>query len=655
MWRDPWPPVPPNGRHVREPGNSGTEQRLISYGLVTTAAAGLLVWLSGQLAGLLFGQTWMHLSLGDVAAVLWRLPSTLGNPKLAWPAEVRRALPGPVGLYFSAALVVGGIAGAIAATVRLAIQYLPGRAPGHRPGREHTRRHRKGSVWASARELRLLYVRRPRPGQVIVGRTSRLAGPAKGGRLLASEDCHSVLIFGPTGSYKTSGVLVPGILDWQGPLLATSVKPDVLRATMAQRARKGEITIIDPLGASGEVVAQWTPLASCGTWAGAQQMALMLANATEQTPTEEQRPEHRFWKTMGVKFLAPMLYAAAVKGLAMRDVLHWLDTREDDAVTEILEATGVQAAVDAWNSSQWRTDRARDSLYATAEEMLHVYQDERIASWTEGHSLDVDYFLSGENTIYLYAPAHQQRLLRPLFETISQQVVAAAQERAARSPNGLLDPRLGLFLDEAGNCAALSELDVLATTARGQGIQLVTVWHDRSQLEARYGAKASTILNNHRAKLFLSGLADLSALELGSRLIGDRQQVEQSRSMGSDGRHSLNESPLYRPLLAVEDLRRLRPGEGVLLYGHLRPTPIRLRPFYVPAERRRRRRLEDKAERQLRRGEQRRERATMRARQRAEQAEREQTPQPSLTERLNAWLAGGRLPTTGGQGAHDDR
>jgi hypothetical protein len=52
----------------------------------------------------------------------------------------------------------------------------------------------------------------------------------------------------------------------------------------------------------------------------------------------------------------------------------------------------------------------------------------------------VNYFLSGENTIYLYAPAHQQRLLHPLCETITQQVVAAAQEKAARSPDGLLDP-----------------------------------------------------------------------------------------------------------------------------------------------------------------------------------------------------------------------
>jgi type IV secretion system protein VirD4 len=177
----------------------------------------------------------------------------------------------------------------------------------------------------------------------------------------------------------------------------------------------------------------------------------------------------------------------------------------------------------------------------------------------------------------------------------------------------MLQPRLGLFLDEAGNCAALSDLDVLATTARGQGIQLVTVWHDKSQLEARYGPKASTILNNHRAKLFLSGLADLSALELGTRLIGDQALVERNRSMGSDGRHSLNESTQYRPLLPVEDLRRLRPGEGVLLYGHLRPTPIRLRPFYEPREQARREHAEDRAARGVARTERRLGRTTERA------------------------------------------
>jgi hypothetical protein len=82
-------------------------------------------------------------------------------------------------------------------------------------------------------------------------------------------------------------------------------------------------------------------------------------------------------------------------------------------------------------------------------------------------------------------------------------------------------------------------------------------------------------------------------------LIGDQALVDRNRSMGSDGRHSLNESTSYRPLLPVEDLRRLRPGEGVLVYGHLRPTPIRLRPFYAPREQTRRERAEDRAARRM--------------------------------------------------------
>jgi type IV secretion system protein VirD4 len=604
MWHETWPPLPPGGHRPPDAAPfTGPGDQLLAVGLGASVGAGALVWATGQAAALAFGHTWLDVSPADVAHVLWHLPQHWGDPALAWPASVRSPLPGPVGMYTSFAGLVGGISGGTAAVLR----YLPGRAAGHRPGHVRPAKH-AGALWAGNRELRQLTVRDPEPGRVILGRTAGLWG-----RLLAAEDCHSVLVFGPTGSYKTSALVIPAVLEWSGPLLATSVKPDLLRATLAHRARLGQVLVIDPLGASGMPAAKWSPLASCSTWAGAQQMAVMLANAIEQTPTEEQRPEHRFWKTMGTKFLAPMLYAAATKGLSMAEVLHWLDSREDQQIKDILDAAGVPAATDAWESSQYRTDRAVDSLYATAEEVLHVYGNQRVAASTEGHDLDLDAFLSGDNTIYLYAPAHQQRLLRPLFEAITQQVVAAAQEQAALAPDGMLSPRLGLFLDEAGNCAALSDLDVLATTARGQGIQLVTVWHDKSQLEARYGPKAATILNNHRAKLFLSGLADLSALELGARLIGDQALTERNRSMGSDGRHSLNESTQYRPLLPVEDLRRLRPGEGVLLYGHLRPVPIRLRPFYTPREQHRRDRAEDRAARRLGRAQRRLGRKTERA------------------------------------------
>jgi type IV secretion system protein VirD4 len=86
------------------------------------------------------------------------------------------------------------------------------------------------------------------------------------------------LVFGPPGSFKTAGVVIPAILEWAGPVLATSVKPDVIKATRAHRERRGEVVVLDPMGASGLVGARWTPLAFCRTGAGAQQMAATIAH-----------------------------------------------------------------------------------------------------------------------------------------------------------------------------------------------------------------------------------------------------------------------------------------------------------------------------------------------------------------------------------------
>jgi hypothetical protein len=93
---------------------------------------------------------------------------------------------------------------------------------------------------------------------------------------------------------------------------------------------------------------------------------------------------------------------------------------------------------------------------------------------------------------------------------------------------------------------------------------------------------------------------------------------------------TLNESTSYRPLLPVEDLRRLRPGEGVLLYGQLRPVPIRLRPFYTACEQTRRERAEERAARRLARTQQRLGRKTERAfKRRQHRRDREQARRPA--------------------------
>jgi type IV secretion system protein VirD4 len=557
MWRD-----------RREPfaEHRATDAIWLTIGAVLLAT-GLLVWAVGQVAAVLFGAHHpLPMPAEEMAGVLWNLPGHLDDPAQAWPRNVRGILPGPVGMYAALVLVVWGPVLGLGLLVRAC-----------RP-RAMRERKARGARWASLWQLRRLLVTGPRSGRIVLGRRDRWRDLLVGRVLLAVEQCHSVLCFGPPGSYKTHALVIPAALEWSGPLVATSIKPDLLRATLAHRAALGEVWVYDPLGLSGVPGAQWTPLAYCGTYAKAKRVGRMLADAAD---VQGHKPDDAsYWQLLGAKLLACVLYAAAGTGRTMADVARWVDVQDFDEVATCLGELGDQQALDAWAACISRPDNTRGSVFGTAETLLDVFGDPTIAESAEGCDLDVDALLTGaNNTLYLYAPASEQERLRPLFELLVSVVIARAEELAAKQPDGMLNPRLFVCLDEAGNCAAIKKLPQLATTGRGQGIQLLTIWHDEAQLAYRYGRRAATVLNGHRAKLLLSGQADPASLELASKLVGDQAVTQISQTMG-DGRRSHTESVGYRRLLPPEAVRQLRPKRALLIYGHLPPVRIRLRPWF---------------------------------------------------------------------------
>ena len=174
----------------------------------------------------------------------------------------------------------------------------------------------------------------------------------------------------------------------------------------------------------------------------------------------------------------------------MADVVRWIDEQESDEVVDALDTAGQWQALQALRATWGRDDRQRSAVYTTAETVVEVFADPAVAASTMPGPGDIDplRLLDGANTLYLCAPAHEQRRLRPLFSGLVSRVIEAAYERAGRQGRPL-DPPLLVVLDEAANVAPLTELDVLASTAAGHGIQLVTVWQDLAQLTARYGAE----------------------------------------------------------------------------------------------------------------------------------------------------------------------
>jgi type IV secretion system protein VirD4 len=521
-------------------------------------AAGALLWITGQLSGRLFGGAWPPVRTSEIGSVVAQYPHHIGDPAQAWPARARELVPGPLAFYGTLiALVIPALAAAV----------WPSARRGNRGGGARSAR------WGRPRDLRPLRAHGHESGRLTLGRVN--------GRLVAAEPRQSVIVIGPTQTGKTTGFAIPAILEWEGPVVATSVKTDLLRETLTARSsRAGANTwVYDPTGSTGLPGAGWTPLMECLSWQGAQRVADWLVRAARPGSATNEAAD--FWYVTTAKLLAPILLAAGCSGGTMAQVVQWVDGQEDEPVRFALEANGEEEAVGAFEAISMWDERTRGSVYATAQTVLIAYADPGVLASAMTAELRAVRLLDGGcHTAYLCAPAHEQRRLQPLFATLVQEIVAHAYERTTHTGKPL-DPPLLLVLDECANIAPLRDLATLASTGAGQGIQLVSVFQDMAQINAVYGRdRTPTIVSNHRAKVILSGIADPLTLEYLARLLGDEQVPHVSATSSAEGRHSTTESVTYRNLAPANVLREMRPGQGVLVYGHLAPARIALRPWF---------------------------------------------------------------------------
>ncbi len=533
--------------------------------------AGAVVWLWGGTAGALFGRGWPSVRAGELPGIALKLPSRLGDPALAWPREVRSDLPAPAGFYEALALLV--LAGVAVARIASGLM---------RPG--------AGARWARAGELRALRGQRGRPGHI---HTGRLVLGRHRGRLLRAEERHALVVFGPPQSGKSAGLAIPALLEWQGPAVASSIKTDLLGATLDRRRRMGDVFVFDPFGLSGVPSHGWSPLRGARTWDGALEVAWRIAAAAELD--ERGVDGGDFWALAAEQRLAPLLYTAAATGAGMESVVRWTygqGTRQlHEALARLGEGTAsaqsdaeqaladANAAYDAVRAFEAQADRTRSSIEATAQALLRAYRFTRVVRSAERSDITADRVLDGPATLYLIGDAKASKLLRPIFLALLGEIVDRAYERATRA-GGRLERPLLLCLDEAGNVAPLPSLAEIASTAPSHNIQLVSIFHDLAQARSRYRQQAETVVNSHRARMLLPGVADLETLRYFAGLIGEEEVRDLTHTTGAGG-SSRSVARRRRPLLAPEALRQLPAGDALLLYGRLAPVRVALRMWFA--------------------------------------------------------------------------
>jgi type IV secretory pathway TraG/TraD family ATPase VirD4 len=420
-------------------------------------------------------------------------------------------------------------------------------------------------------------------GEAARAEVARLGGGAylglgRNGSWALADPESAVMVLGPPRSGKTSAVMIPAVLGCSGPVVATSTKPEVLRASVRARSEIGQAWLFDPAGSEkslpeGVRRLSWSPVAAAGSW----DQALVMARAmTSCARPAAGSTNESHWSERAAALLAPLIYAANLTDQTIAEVLSWVLRHELKVARSILLDAEAEVADDVLAGIERTDSRERSSIFSATAGVLAAYNADAVREGAAHPNFDPTRFAASTDTIYITAPEHRQSLCAPLIVGLLEQVRHAVYERwATQAMDG---PPMLWALDEVANIAPIHDLPSLVSQAGGQGLQVMVGLQDLSQARTRWGADAAEgFMSLFQTKAVLSGIGDTRTLESISVALGeyDRKVVSSSLGKGESDKwldpDHYNESVSYQTqrqrVLTPGEIAKLPPGQALLLQG----------------------------------------------------------------------------------------
>ena len=543
-------------------------------GLVAVAVFGLLLRVAGSVAAFLTGHPQPTADLAAGIRVLGAPldPSTaLGSPGLSpfvyWAVVLVLLAVVTVAVVFAWRLIRRGRG-------RVDPRRLDGAATGP-----------EIAAVASPRALlRRASTFRPSLEKPRVSDVGYLLGSSRGRQVWATVE-DSMLLIGPPRSGKGLHIVINAILDAPGAVVTTSTRPDNLTATLRARQQGGRpVAVFDPQQIAPGLPAglRWSPVRGCED----PLTAMIRANGLSSATSFGSVSGGDFWQGKTTAAIQGLLHAAALDHRDAGALYSWAlsPTSAGDAV-RILQAN--PRAAEGWAESlesMLQSDpRTRDSIWQGVSLAFSALADPRVLDAVTprpGEEFDPERFLTELGALYLLATGAGAGASASLVAAFIEDLVEVARKLAARSAGARLDPPLLLALDEIGNLAPLPSLPTLMAEGGGTGITTLPVLQSLAQAREKWGENAAAaIWDASIVKIILGGASNSRDLQDLSTLIGERDELTDSVTIGDYGSRSSQRSVRRMPVLPPDVLRTMPFGLGVVLLRTARPIVTDLRPW----------------------------------------------------------------------------
>lgn len=327
------------------------------------------------------------------------------------------------------------------------------------------------------------------------------ADEAAGERPVRGRTGQHWIAIGPTGSGKTTGIVMPQILEHPGPVVVVDIKGELYRETAGHRRRMGqEVLRFDPFGLIDEPAHRLNPLDLIRLSPHPEAIARAMA---ETLMPISGGIRDAFWPLMGNALNAAGLHltalAAPQEGGHHAHVSGWRATLHGGDIVYSLGALlngrpdlPVEVREELCGFLQL-PEVTRGGVLATAQAPLKVFGGPKLRTALGGSDIDLAAIRDGAPvTLYLCWPPAMLKSHAPVLRLILSTLIDAI---LLRQP-GCGGTDTLIVIDEAGTIGEIPQVETAFVLTRDFGARVTAVFQSVNQLYTAYGAAAQTVLDN---------------------------------------------------------------------------------------------------------------------------------------------------------------
>lgn len=390
----------------------------------------------------------------------------------------------------------------------------------------------------------------------------------------------NVLIIGGAGSRKSRGYIMPNMLQMLGSYIITDPKGENFDTAAGFLRENGYevrcINLVNP-----ECSDSYNPLWHIGNTLDVDIVSDALIKNTSKGSTNEDP----FWPQAERALLNSCIYyllsevpkeeqslASCLAMVRAGENFEWMDD-------VFMRLPFEHMARKSYETFRLAVDKTRAGVLVGLATRLNVFDTPQISSITGSSSIDIDAMGEKKMATFVITPdSHSAFNFIPtmFFGQVLQRLYFKADQNG-----GKLDVPVFFLLDEFANTGQIPDFNQKLSTSRSRNINISIVLQSIDQLMDMYKDIYENIMANCDTHLFLGSQAvktcEYISKSLGETTINKKQHsvsgpLDGIFSGGGGGKsESISDNSLGRPLMTIDELKRLPLDTSIVMVKGMRP------------------------------------------------------------------------------------